>query len=135
MTAVMGFTITPPLPFMSRDTLPKIDMYRDMKQSVNTDGFPLADSTTEADDAWDPRPLTEKEKDKKTQYTRWDNVVAAWKTTDSVAAAKRSEKVVKVWAARLRFAEGALTGRKPAALIARFDAMVPAAPAIAVGSD
>ncbi len=148
----MGFTLTPPLPFKSRDTLPEINMQRDMLLSVNTDGYAFPDVTKESDAAWDPRPLTEEEKDKVTKGKRWDNAVEAWKADGRREGAKKrtsnararrdgggdptlshSEKVVKAWAARLRFAEGALTGRKPVALIARFDDMVPAAPAISVG--
>jgi len=138
MTAVMGLTITPPLPFKSRDTLPKINMQRDMLQSVNKDGFPFPDAVADADDAWDPRPLTDEQK--KNRGKRWDDVVDMWnadgatrKPASTDSGMTRSEKVVRAWAARLRFDEGALTGRKPSALISRFDDMVPAAPAIAVG--
>ncbi|KAF5705179.1 transcriptional activator srcap [Fusarium mundagurra] len=153
IAAVMGFTITPPLPFKSRDTLPKINMRRDMLQSVNTDGYAFPpDVTKESDAAWDPRPLTEEEKNKATKGKRWDNAVRTWKADGQREDTKKrtskvrvrsdgrndpllshSEKVVNAWAARLRFAEGALTGRKPVALIARFDDMIPAAPAISVG--
>ena len=139
MTAVMGLTLTPPLPFKSRDTLPKINMQRDMLKSVNEKGFPFSDVMADAEHAWDPRPLTEDEKQDRGK--RWDSVVNTWNADgaarNSVGAncgLTHSEKVVRAWAARLRFGEGELTGRKPLALIARFDNMVPAAPAIAVGS-
>ena len=122
---------------MSRDTLPKINMNRDMLQSVNKDGYPFVGATTEADQAWEPRPPTPEEI--KDPGRKWDNVVAAW-TADKgdsgsggTPAVSRAEKVVNAWAARLRFADKAISGTRPGALIKRFNDMVPAAPMIALG--
>ncbi|KAF7540374.1 hypothetical protein G7Z17_g12222 [Cylindrodendrum hubeiense] len=85
-------------------------------------------------DTWKSCPPTCRER--KNAGLKWDDVVDVWMADETGNGAgggvgpTRSERVVKAWAARLRFADGAVSGVRPAALIDQFNDMVPAAPMV-----
>ncbi|KAK3680432.1 hypothetical protein B0T22DRAFT_518925, partial [Podospora appendiculata] len=119
---VMGLTITPPAPYKSKDRIPKFNLVEDIKLTVNAKGYPFPDPTKTASDMWAPRvPVVDTDP--------WEDVKSRWADERN-----RPEDVVRMWAKRLRFGEGSLTGKRPAALLKRFDTMVPALPMVATGT-
>ncbi|KAK3320289.1 hypothetical protein B0T19DRAFT_361934 [Cercophora scortea] len=119
---VMGLTITPPAPYKSKDRIPKFNLVEDIKLTVNGKGYPFPDTITTASDMWAPRaPIKDKDP--------WDDVKNKWADERN-----RPEDVVKMWAKRLRFEDGSLSGKRPAALLRRFETMVPALPMVARGT-
>lgn len=120
---VMGFSIRPPEPKMADDKIRKFNIVKDMMQSVSTDTTvpkipPPGDGI--ADKAWNPKK------------SNMDEIKKKWNESGKF----KPEDVVNRWAARLKFgaAKKPLTGARPTQLLARYDSMVPAAPALAVGN-
>lgn len=135
---VMGFEITPPKPMLYEDAIKKISVLEDTKENVLPDGAPDLPVRQLANKAWNPRdgngcepekptPPSEDE-DEEEEKKRWDRMKEAWETPKNDPA-----DVVKVWASRLNFAEGSLTGKRPQRLLDRFQQMIPALPQVAVG--
>lgn len=144
---VMGLTITPPPPHLSDDVIPKFNLVRDTKETVKTAHFFALEKV---DDAWAPEPPVipeapkpmdnpvdpgnpdddEKKKKKKEaeELARWERVKTIWENKDN-----DPEETVRRWADRLGFAPGVLKGKRPTALLNRFNNMVPALPMVAVG--
>ena len=134
---VTGFTIRPPLPYRSKDEVPKFNLVEDMRVSVKKGGYVFVGVKDTADQRWRPRPPPDggKEKDKgkgKGKEVRWDVVQKAWNTQ---AMEDCAENVVSLWSEAMGWTEkdhssSPLTGRRPKALLCRFKSMVPAAPMI-----
>ncbi|KAK1829757.1 hypothetical protein QBC39DRAFT_310414 [Podospora conica] len=144
---VMGLTITPPPPHLSDDVIPKFNLVRDTKETVEAANFFTKETV---DGAWAPEPQVspvapepldnpvvpgdpdddddnEKERQKK-ELARWSRVKEVWEDNKN-----DPEEAVRRWAGRLGFADGVLTGKRPASLLNRFNNMVPALPMVAVG--
>jgi hypothetical protein len=117
-TLALGLTLTPPLPRISRDRIPKFNVVRDFRQTVNCAGYPFpGDGHAQA--AWQPKP----------QAGDWKAFKRQYMSTDP----QRPRDVVKQWAQRLNYADDVMTGSRPTSLLWRFDDVVPALPMIAVG--
>ncbi|EEY21592.1 conserved hypothetical protein [Verticillium alfalfae VaMs.102] len=114
---VMGLTIEPPKPYISRDAIPKYNLVEDLKLTVDSKGFPFKRQET-ASPMWAPRH----------QDGSWKNFKEKWQSQPD----QRPEEAVHLWAERLKFK--GLTGSRPKALLKRFDDIVPALPLIAVGA-
>ncbi|KAK0747051.1 hypothetical protein B0T18DRAFT_326987 [Schizothecium vesticola] len=113
---VMGLTITPPPPHLSDDVIPKFNLVRDTKETAKAANF-FTKETVHG--AWAPEPQ---------ELERWERVKTVWEDKKN-----DPEEAVRRWADRLGFADGALTGKRPTALLHRFNNMVPALPMVAVG--
>lgn len=141
---VMGLTITPPPPHLSDDVIPKFNLVRDTKETVKTANFFTLEKV---DCAWAPElqvvpkpkdspevpvpgnPDDDKEKKRQEkELERWKRVKTIWEDKEN-----NPEEAVRRWASRLGFVDGALTGKRPTALLDRFNNMVPALPMVAVG--
>lgn len=141
---VMGLTITPPPPHLSDDVIPKFNLIRDTKETVKTVNFFTLETV---DGAWAPEPQAvpkpkdnpdvpvpgnpDDDKERKRQekdLERWKRVKTIWEDKEN-----NPEEAVRRWAGRLGFVDGALTGKRPTALLNRFNNMVPALPMVAVG--
>ncbi|KAK4184911.1 hypothetical protein QBC35DRAFT_504893 [Podospora australis] len=116
---VTGFTIRPPLPYRSKDQVPKFNLVEDMRLGVKKGGYGFVGVNDKASDKWQPdEPIDGKEK--------WDVVKTAWDTQD---VEDRAQDVVRQWSELMGWPkEKPLTGRRPRALLRRFEDMVPAAP-------
>ncbi|KAM0566191.1 hypothetical protein ACHAP9_007602 [Verticillium nonalfalfae] len=114
---VMGLTIEPPKPYISRDAIPKFNLVEDLKLTVDSKGFPFKRKET-ASPMWAPRH----------QDGSWKDFKEKWQSQPD----NRPEEAVHLWAERLKFK--GLTGSRPKALLKRFDDIVPALPLIALGA-
>ncbi|KAM9874935.1 hypothetical protein VDGL01_10963 [Verticillium dahliae] len=114
---VMGLTIEPPKPYISRDAIPKFNLVEDLKLTVDSKGFAFKRKET-ASPMWAPPH----------QDGSWDNFKEKWQSQPD----SRPEEAVCLWAERLKFK--GLTGLRPKALLKRFDDIVPVLPLIAVGT-
>lgn len=141
---VMGLTITPPPPHLSDDVIPKFNLVRDTKETVKTANLFTLEKVN---GAWAPEPQVrpklmdnpdipvpenpdddEKKRKEAEELARWERVKEIWEDKKN-----DPEKAVRRWASRLGFVDGALTGKRPTALLKRFNNMVPALPMVAVG--
>lgn len=147
MQLVMGLTITPPPPHLSDDVIPKFNLIRDTKETVKTANLFTPETV---DGAWAPEPQVipeapkpmdnpevpvpgnpdddEEKKRQAKELARWERVKTMWENKEN-----DPEEAVRRWASRLGFVDGALTGKRPTALLNRFNNMVPALPMVAVG--
>ncbi|UKZ74639.1 hypothetical protein TrVFT333_002309 [Trichoderma virens FT-333] len=124
---VMGLSIAPPEPEMSDDKIKSFNVVEDGKQYVfgnePTPKFPGV--TVMSDKAWTPRAASKEES--------WKDVPEVWK-----GKGKREKpafdptQVVSMWAAKMEFPDGQITGARPSKLLERFENMVPALPMVAV---
>ncbi|QUC21319.1 uncharacterized protein UV8b_05562 [Ustilaginoidea virens] len=127
---VMGLTFQPPLPFISRDRVPKFNIVRDMLLRVKNEGYAWKDLDGKADKAWSPMARGEEAEQE------WERVRKVWDTQETEA---RASSVVRLWSQRMGWKSGGdagsqLAGCRPRGLLARFDDVVPAAPMLAVGA-
>ncbi|KAK6342301.1 hypothetical protein TWF718_007704 [Orbilia javanica] len=120
----MGFSIKPPEPKMADNKIRKFNIVKDMKQSVSTSkNVPQLPPGLPGD-----RPARK-------EWTPKESTIAAVKKT-WLNGKYDPKKVVDLWAAIMKFCadKKPLTGARPMELLGRCEQMVPAAPAIPVGS-
>ncbi|KAK0722052.1 hypothetical protein B0T26DRAFT_701161 [Lasiosphaeria miniovina] len=140
----MGLTVAPPPPHLSDDVIPKFNLVHDTKETVQSAKF-FAKETVNG--AWAPEPQPKNAETKLDEGenpevphsdpddSRGGEVEKRWKRVRTIWGDERnlSEEAVRRWADRLGFAPGVLTCKRPAALLKRFEMMVPALPVVAVG--
>ncbi|KAI1163760.1 hypothetical protein F5B18DRAFT_618039 [Nemania serpens] len=126
---VMGLTFQPPIPKLSKDLVPKFNIVKDMLQRVEDKGYKWEGDKGKASTRWSPR----KEEEEGKGRNQWTRVKELWDTEETE---NKAVDVVDLWAKRMCWdiSQGApLAGRRPKALLRRFDNVMPAAPMIAVG--
>ena len=116
---VTGVKISPPDPHMAEDTLAKFNVVDDMKESVfEQEAQPKFPLQVASNPAFRP----------KEKHSKLEDVKNAW-----INPVNQPERVAVLWAKKLGFADGAVSGRRPQSYLKRFSSLVPASPMIAVG--